>query len=177
MVSLAVDDPGMGPGWASPLGATLIAGGVNFSLYTRDAQAVELCLFDHPEDPEPAQVLPFAAAAQHSGHYWHGWVPDLKPGQIYGYRVHGPHEPSSGLRFDAEQLLLDPYATALVVPQGYQRTQGQRRGSRGWADALKAVVADLDAYDWQGDRPLNRPGRESIIYELHVKGFTAHASS
>jgi len=168
--------PGLTPGRSAPLGASRSGDGVNFSLYARDATAVELCLFDTVDAAEPSACLPLNAEAHRSGHYWHGWVPGLAPGQHYGYRVHGPDAPSSGLRCDPRHLLLDPYGEALAVPRGYDRSQGQQRGERGWANAIKTVVADLDAYDWQGDRPLNRPAREAIIYELHVKGFTAHPS-
>jgi len=167
----------LGRGQASPLGATLDDGGVNFSLYASDPAAVELCLFDALDDLEPAAVLPLVGEAHHTGHYWHGRVEGLTAGQLYGFRVHGPDPRPPGVWCDPQQLLLDPYAQALAVPPGYQRDRGQRRGPRGWAEAIKGVVADLDAYDWQGDRPLNRPARESIIYELHVKGFTADASS
>ncbi|MBM5797181.1 MAG: glycogen debranching protein GlgX [Cyanobacteria bacterium K_Offshore_0m_m2_072] len=164
-------------GQVSPLGARLDAGGVNFSLFASDPAAVELCLFDAADDSEPSAVFPLVGELHHTGHYWHGHVDGLKAGQLYGYRVHGPDQPPAGVWCDPQHLLLDPYAQALAVPPGYQRHQGQRHGARGWANAIKGVVADLKAYDWQGDRPLNRPARESIIYELHVKGFTAHPSS
>lgn len=165
------------PGQAAPLGASLDAGGVNFSVYASDPAAVELCLFDAPDDPEPSAVLPMLGEAHHIAHYWHGRVAGLKAGQHYGFRVHRPDGAAAGVWCDPQQLLLDPYAKALAVPSGYQRDQGQRHGSQGWAHAIKSVVADLDVYDWEGDRPLNRPPRETIIYELHVKGFTADPSS
>jgi isoamylase len=176
MVTSVATTPGLLPGQPAPLGASVSGGGVNFSLYARDATAVELCLFDSLGAEQPSVCLPLAGEAHRSGHYWHGWVQGLGPGQLYGYRVHGPHDPSAGLRCDARQLLLDPYGHALAVPAGYCRSQAQSDGPQGWADAIKSVVADLDAYDWQGDRPLNRPSRETIIYELHVRGFTVHPS-
>jgi glycogen operon protein len=175
------------PGCAAPLGATVLGatvlgatveqGGVNFSLYARDAAAVELLLFDRLEDAQPAAVLPLQGEEHRTGHYWHGRVAGLAAGQLYGYRVHGPNQPAAGLWCDPQQLLLDPYGLGVAVPASYRRQQGQAAGEHGWAGALKSVVADLDLYDWQGDRPLNRPVREAIVYELHVKGFTAHPSA
>jgi glycogen operon protein len=169
--------PDWHPGQPAPLGASLAADGVNFSLYASDPLAIELCLFDAADDAEPSCLLPLSSEAHRTGHYWHGRVAGLQAGHVYGYRVHGPDPAPAGIWCDPDQLLLDPYAQAMAVPSGYRRDQGQRRGSRGWGDAIKSVVADLDAYDWQGDRPLNRPARETLIYELHVKGFTAHPTS
>ena len=168
----------LSPGCAAPLGASLVPGGVNFSVYARDASAVTLLLFDAADASAPSREIPLEGECHHTGHYWHGFVPELGAGQVYGYRVAGPAQPTADLRTDPLQLLLDPYAMALAVPNGYRRTRGQRRGDgEGWSQAIKSVVADLTAYEWQGDRPLNRAPRESIIYELHVKGFTAHPSS
>lgn len=159
-------------GQASPLGASLTAWGVNFSVYASDPEALALCLFDRIDAPEPSAVLPLAGEAHRSGHYWHGHIQGLVPGQLYGYQVQ-----ASGVAGSSDQLLLDPYAQALAIPEGYRRDLAQRRGEQGWAQAIKCVVADLDAYDWQGDRPLNRPVRETIIYELHVRGFSIDPSS
>jgi glycogen operon protein len=159
------------PGVSAPLGATPSAVGVNFSLYARDVESVELCLFDSPEAAEPAAVRAFEGEDHTTGRYWHGLVEGLGPGQVYGYRVSGAHA-------DPGCLLLDPYGLAVAVPGGYRRDRGQRRdAAAGWGHALKSVVADLSTYDWEGDRPLHRPARETVIYELHVRGFTAHPSS
>ena len=158
-------------GQSAPLGASVQAGGVNFSLFGRDVQQLALCLFAAQDDPEPCAVLPLAGESHRTGHYWHVWVEGLAPGQLYGFQAVGP-------RADADLLLLDPYALAIAMPAGYRRCQGQRRaGAMGWAQALKAVVADLDTYDWEGDQPLRRPVRDAVIYELHVRGFTADPSS
>ena len=160
-------------GSSAPLGATLQRGGVNFSLHARCSDRVELCLFDALEDPEPSGVIPLDGEQHRSGSYWHGLVAGLGPGQLYGYR----------LPADPDCLLLDPYGLALAVPVGYCRRRGQRRDGEqaevggGWAGAMKSVVADLSRYDWQGDRPLRRPVRETVIYELHVRGFTADSSA
>jgi len=146
-------------------------GGVNFSLFARDAERLALCLFAHQDDAEPSAVLPFEGEAHRTGHYWHGFVAGLAPGQLYGFLAIGP-------RAGADLLLLDPYALAVAMPDGYSRQQGQRRdGACGWAQAMKGVVADLSSYDWQGDQPLRRPARDAVIYELHVRGFTADPSS
>jgi glycogen operon protein len=167
-----------GPGRSAPLGATLRADGcTNFSVYARDAGRVELCLFERAGDVEPARRIAMASDSHHIHQYWHARVEGIQAGQIYGYRVEGPELPQPGDRFDPANLLLDPYGLALAIPAGY------RRGSRGrccqgsWATALKSVVADPGAFDWEGDRPLQRPGRETILYELHVRGFTRHPSS
>lgn len=158
-------------GTSAPLGATPMPGGVNFSLFARDAERLALCLFAHQDDAEPSAVLPFEGEAHRTGHYWHGFVAGLAPGQLYGFQAIGP-------RAGADLLLLDPYALAVAMPDGYSRQQGQRRdGACGWAQAMKGVVADLSSYDWQGDQPLRRPAREAVIYELHVRGFTADPSS
>ena len=114
--------------------------------------------------------------AHRTYHYWHVFVPDLAPGQIYAYRAHGPLAPQHGLRFDAEKVLLDPYGLAVAVPAGYDRSAASRPGDN-TAVAMKSVVADLGHYDWEGDQPLGRPFAETVIYEMHVGGFTRHASS
>src|SRR2546421_2705247 len=96
-------------GQSSPLGATVVDGGVNFSLYSRTASGVELLLFDREDDATPFGVIRFDPAANRAYHYWHVFVPGVRPGQIYGYRVAGPSDPDSGLRFDSSKVLLDPY--------------------------------------------------------------------
>src|SRR5262249_14577812 len=100
----------------------------------------------------------------------------VKPGQIYGYRAQGPFEPANGLRFDPAKLLLDPYGRGVVVPKNYDRWAGAREGDNA-AVAMKSVVVDPDAYDWEGDRPLRHPSARTIVYEMHVRGFTRHPSS
>ena len=164
------------PGSSAPLGASLSDGGVNFSLYARQATAVELCLFDSVSDVVPSQRVTLDPAHQHTGDYWHCRVDNIDAGQHYGWRVEGPWQPQLGLRFDPTNLLLDPHGLALAIPPGYGRAPG-RSGSGDWGTAMKSVVADPLAYDWEGDAPLRRPSHESVIYELHVRGFTAHPSA
>lgn len=163
-------------GRSAPLGATVAEAGVNFSLYSRGASGVELLLFDREDDGRPARVVTLDPHVNRTYHYWHVFVPGLRPGQIYGYRVQGAFDPSRGLRFDAAKLLLDPYGRGVVVPSNYSRQAAKQQGDTA-ATAMKSVVVDPSLYDWEGDTPLRLPSTQSIVYELHVKGFTRHPSS
>jgi isoamylase len=163
-------------GQSYPLGATVASGGVNFSIYSRDASAVELLLFDREDDGHPTSVIRLDPITNRTYHYWHVFVPDLTPGQIYGFRVHGPFEPERGLRFDPAKLLLDPYGRGVVIPKTYDRINTAKGGGN-IATAMKSVIVDSHTYDWQGDTPLRLPSSRTIIYEMHVRGFTAHHSS
>jgi len=137
---------------------------------------VELLLFDHEDDARPSRVVRIDPCSQRTYHYWHTFVPCVKAGQIYGYRIHGPLDTSHGHRFDASKVLLDPYGRGVVVPKNYDRDAASREGDN-TAAAMKSVVIDPRDYDWEGDAPLNRPSSRSIIYEMHVRGFTRHPSS
>ena len=163
-------------GRSSPVGATVLDGGVNFSLFTRTASGVELLLFDRDEDVKPARVIRIDPETNRTYHYWHLFVPGIKVGQLYGYRVEGPAAPQRGLRFDACKVLLDPYGRGVVVPKNYDRSALKRSGDN-QAVAMKSVVADPGAYDWEQDVPLCLPAARTIIYEMHVRGFTRHPSS
>ena len=163
-------------GQSSPLGATVVPGGVNFSVYSRDASSLELVFFDHEDDSQPARVITLEPAKNRTYHYWHVFVPDLKPGQLYAYRAYGPFDPARGMRFDPAKVLLDPYGLGVVVPRNYSREAGRRQGDNA-ATAMKSVVVDPRAYDWEGDSPLHHPSSLTIIYEMHVRGFTRHPSS
>jgi glycogen operon protein len=164
------------PGESAPLGATVHPGGVNFSVYSRHATLVELLLFDGENASQPSRIIPLRADRHRTYHYWHAFVPGLQLGQVYAYRAHGPSEAVVGLCFDGDKVLLDPYGLAVAVPQTYDRGAAARPGDNA-ATAMKSVVADPRRYDWEGDRPLRRPLVETVIYELHVKGFTRHPSS
>ena len=164
------------PGRTFPLGATPVDGGVNFCLFSGHATAVELLLFDHAGDAKPAHVIRLDAPRHRTYHYWHGFIPGLRAGQVYGYRVFGPFDPGRGLRFDPAKLLLDPYARAVVVPDGYDRVAASRPGDN-TRTAMRSVIVDPDAYDWEGDAPLRRPFSTTVIYEMHVAGFTRHPSA
>jgi isoamylase len=163
-------------GSSYPIGATVTPGGINFSVYSRSASGLELVLFDREDDARPARTIPFDAAANRTSHYWHLFVEGLKPGQLYGYRAHGPFDPAGGMRFDPSKLLLDPYGRGVVVPKTYSRDAARHEGDN-CATAMKSVVADLSTYDWEGDTPLQRPASRTLIYEMHVRGFTRHPSS
>jgi isoamylase len=163
-------------GRSSPLGATVLPGGVNFSVFSRNASGVELLLFDREDDAQPARVITIDPAANRTYHYWHVFVPDVRPGQLYAYRVHGPFDPANGMRFDATKVLLDPYGRGVVVPKNYSRDAARLEGDNA-STAMKSVVVDPRAYDWEGDTPLQRPASRTIIYEMHVRGFTRHPSS
>ncbi len=142
-------------GCAYPLGAHWNGAGINFALAAPHAQAVSLCLFDADGTREYARM---SMPARSAG-VWHGFLEGAAPGQVYGYRVHGPHAPELGLRFDPELVLLDPYAREIV---------GSYTGQDG---AFKARVT-VDDYDWGADAPPRRALAETVLYELHVKGFT-----
>src|ERR1022692_2536974 len=163
-------------GGSFPLGATLITGGANFCVFSRSAVSFELLLFDEVDDGRPSRVIPIDPLANRTYHYWHVFVPGVEAGQIYGFRAFGPFQPDRGLRFDPSKLLLDPYARAIVVPESYSREAARREGDN-MATAMKSVVTDPHAYDWEGEVPLKRPWSRTIIYEMHVRGLTAHPSS
>jgi isoamylase len=167
---------GIGEGRSSPLGATPYVEGINFSVFSRNATGVELLLFDHEEDARPARVIRIDPLTNRTYHYWHVFVPDVGAGQIYGYRVEGPHDPAKGMRFDPAKVLLDPYGRGVVVPKAYTRGAVGKEGDD-TPTAMKSIVVDSRAYDWEGDTPLKRPSSQTIVYEMHVAGFTRHLSS
>jgi isoamylase len=163
-------------GRSSPLGATVSPEGTSFSVYSKHASGIDLLFFDRADDTRPSGVIRIDPTTNRTYHYWHVFVPGVKVGQIYGYHVSGAFDPSSGMRFDDRKLLLDPYGLAVVVPQNYSRQAARQKGDN-TATAMKSVVANPSAYDWEGDAPLNRPSSRTIIYEMHVRGFTRHPSS
>jgi len=164
------------PGRSAPLGATVCGGGVNFSVFARRAELIELLLFDDVDADTPARVIALDPARHRTYHYWHAFVPELAPGQLYGFRASGLFAPDQGLRFDRTKVLLDPYGRALAVPSRYTRVAASRPGDNA-AYAMKSVVAKPAGYDWEGDAVIRRPFAETIIYELHVAGFTRHPTS
>ncbi|HEY9877528.1 MAG TPA: glycogen debranching protein GlgX [Leptolyngbyaceae cyanobacterium] len=167
------------PGKPYPLGATWDGRGTNFAVFSENATAVELCLFD-AEGHETRVSLP-----EQENYVWHGYLPDIGLGQRYGYRVHGPFAPKDGYRFNPNKLLIDPYAKAIagdVVHSkeifGYPVDASDLTeadllfSARNDAASIpKGVVIDA-SFDWEGDTPLDIPWHKSIIYEVHVKGFT-----
>jgi isoamylase len=137
------------PGRSFPLKATVSPEGVNFSVFSKGAAAVELLLFRKMDAPQAERVIALDPRKHRTYHYWHVFVHGLKAGQIYGYRVAGPWTPDRGARFDPGIVLLDPYGRAVAIPPGYSRDLASRPG-KNTATAMKSVVADLNRYDWEG---------------------------
>ncbi len=165
------------PGRSFPLGATVTPKGVNFSVFSKNCDSVELLLFDEGDYSQPAQVIPFDPRVNRTFYYWHMFIPGMKAGQVYAYRVHGPFEPEIGFRFDGSKVLIDPYSKAVIQDETYDRGAATRYGEDNCATAMKSVVVDTSAYDWNGDQPLHKPYSRTVIYELHVAGFTKHPNS
>ena len=164
------------PGESFPLGATVKSDGVNFCVFSQNAEAIELLLFDTPNAAQPTQIIKLDRVLNKTCYYWHIFVPELKAGQIYAYRAYGQFAPERGYRFDHTKVLLDPYARAIVGDEIYDRTSASRPGDN-CSQALKGVVVDPSTYDWEGDRHPRTPYASSVIYELHVGGFTSHPNS
>jgi glycogen operon protein len=148
---------------------------VNFSVFSSLAHGVQLLLFDTEDSASAGRVIELDPEVNRTGHYWHVFVPDIGPGQLYAYRVAGPYAPELGLRFDRDKVLLDPYGKA-VSARRYDRAAAAGRGDNE-TSCMRSVIVDLERYDWQGDQPLEIPFRETVIYEMHVGGFTRHPSS
>jgi len=168
------------PGKPYPLGANWDGKGVNFAIFSETATKVELCLFDEPAARTENERIPLREV---TGHVWHAYIPDIHPGQTYGYRIHGPYEPEAGLRFNPAKLVIDPYAKAIsgrvnweAPVFGYQLGDQDADLSRDDQDDAwgmpKCVVID-PSFDWKGDSSPRTPWNRTVIYEVHVKGFTA----
>lgn len=164
------------PGRPYPLGATWDGAGTNFALYSHSGTAVDLCLFDEQGHEERIPLQ------EQTNFVWHCYLPAALPGQLYGYRVHGPYEPKRGMRFNPAKLLLDPYARAVSgevnwkAPLfGYQLGHPDAdlscdSGDSAWGMPKGIIVSPF--FDWENDRPLRTPLNDSVIYEMHVRGFT-----
>ncbi len=176
------------PGHPRPFGAQALDGGVNFAVFSRNALAMTLCLYDSPEDGEAMMEIRLDPHQNRTGDIWHVLVEGLKPGALYLYRAEGPFLPERGFRFNPNKVLLDPYAKALTGEFTWDLSRARAYiPDRPEADLSfseeddaayvpKCVVVD-DEFDWEGDRPLNYPLRHCVIYEAHVRGLTAHPSS
>ncbi|MBO4532769.1 MAG: glycogen debranching protein GlgX [Treponema sp.] len=167
------------------LGATITANGVNFSIYSRDASAVSLCLFDDDMAKQPYAVIALDPAINRTGDIWHIELCGAKVGTLYLYKVDGPYEPTRGLRFNPNKYLFDPYAKAFTIGSVFRSYNAQHRQGfaaneggelKDLSDFPKCVVVD-DSFDWEGDKPLNYPLEKTVIYETHLKGFTASTTS
>ena len=174
-------DPAIGhtphaEGSSFPLGPTIYPGGVNFSVFSKHATGVQLLLFDRVDAATPAHVIDFDPRVNRTYHYWHIFVRGLRAGQLYAYRVDGPRDPDRGHRFNRDKVLLDPYGRCVARPPGWSRLAAIAPGDN-CASALKSVVADVSAYDWEHDRPPRTPFDRTVIYEMHVGAFTRHANS
>jgi glycogen operon protein len=167
------------PGLPYPLGATWNGSGVNFALYSENAAKVELCLFDSPEAEKESCRIPISESTDM---VWHCCLPDALPGQVYGYRVYGPYDPAHGQRFNPNKVLLDPYAKGIArqtkwsdAVWGYKLKDPQVDLSLDEQDSAAhaplAAVID-EAFTWGDDRPPQTAWNRTIIYEMHVKGFT-----
>jgi isoamylase len=159
-----------------PLGATVRPDGTNFSIFSASATGVELVLFAHADGSVATQSVTLDPVRNRTSHYWHIFLPGIIPGQLYGYRVDGPNDLAAGQRFDRRKILLDPYGAGVFVGKNYSRAAACVPGDNA-ATSMKSVVADLSLFDWEGDRKINRLFRETVIYEMHVAGFTRHPSS
>lgn len=164
------------PGKAYPLGATAFPTGVNFSIFSQTSTALELLLFDDPNASKPDRVIQLDPKRNKTLYYWHVFVPGIGAGQIYAFRAYGAFAPEQGHRFDSTKVLLDPYARVVVGDENYSREAASLPGDN-CAQALKGVVVDCSVYDWEGDTPPRTPYTKTIIYELHVGGFTRNPNS
>lgn len=168
------------------LGALPLAGGVNFAVYSKNAERVFLDLFEAEDDKQPSVSIELDSVKNRTGSVWHIFIKDLKPGSLYLYRVDGEYNPTHGNRFNFNKYLLDPYAKALTKGSIFRSYNLQMaRGLAGiengklsdLSDFPKCVVVDDNDFDWGDDRPLNYPLDKTVIYETHLKGFTASPSS
>jgi glycogen operon protein len=167
------------PGSSYPLGATWDGKGVNFAIFSEHATAVDLCLFDSPEAEKESERVRFT---EYTDHVWHAYLPEVLPGQLYGYRMHGPYEPEQGHRFNPNKLLLDPYAKGIGrdvkwADEVFGYRVGDPKIDLSFDDRDSAAYAPLamvidPAFTWGSDRPPRTPWHKTIVYELHVKGFT-----
>ncbi len=167
------------PGRPYPLGATFDGSGTNFALFSEVAEKVELCLFSDPAAPGDSLVETRVELTEVDAYVWHAYLPLVQPGQRYGYRVHGPWDPSQGLRCNPNKLLLDPYAKATSGEIdwdeslfGYHFGDEDSRNDADSAPHMTLGVVINPFFDWEGDRRLDLPYSDSVIYEAHVKGLT-----
>lgn len=163
------------PGSPWDMGAIYTGTGVNFCVFSRNATAVYLELFKNPDDSAPFRTIEFNPQTNRTGDLWHVFILGLKPGALYLYRVDGPFDPQNGHRFNKKIFLYDPKAAALTDGSLFKNLNSQKVCPT--AKMPKCVVVDNNSYDWEGDRPLSIPLNESVIYEMHLKGFTASPSS
>jgi isoamylase len=171
-----------------PLGSHQQGDGANFGLFSRHATRVWLEFFDRSEDETPSRRIELDPEHHRTGDVWHVWVQGVRPGQLYGYRIEGPYSPQEGHRFNANKLLLDPSATSVThldtwdfgPARGYDPASPQSDLSYSELDdaaAMPKCIFTHEHFDWEEDQPLRHPWSKTVIYEAHVRGFTAHPSS
>ncbi|MEW6441198.1 MAG: glycogen debranching protein GlgX [bacterium] len=164
------------PGHRFPFGATFDGKGTNFSVWGRFATGVELLLYERSDSPTPLEVIRLDDRVNRTFYAWHVYVDGIAPGTFYGWRMDGPGDTrSTGLRFDREKVLLDPWARG-VTHELWDRRRACSADEDG-AFSMRSIVLDPEPYDWEGDRPLNRGLEHAVIYEVHVGGFTRHPGS
>lgn len=163
-------------GYSYPLGPTVTPGGTNFSVFSTNATRMEIVFFDDGNAPQPTRIVSLDPILHRTFNCWHIFLPGIKSGQLYGYRADGPDNPADGHRFDRHKVLLDPYGKSVFVGSHYSRAAACAPGDNA-ATSMKSVLVDLGVFDWEGDRPLNRPFHKTVIYEMHVAGFTRHPNS
>jgi isoamylase len=163
-------------GSSFPIGSSLNEHGANFCLFSRNCDSVDLLLFDNSEDIAPSRIITLDPLRNRTYHYWHVFVPGIKKGQLYGYRINGPDEKHKGHRFDPGKVLLDPYSNAVAVPESYDRQLHCQPGPVN-SPSMKSVVSDLSVYDWSGDKHPRRSFAQTVVYEMHVGGFTKNPNS
>jgi len=163
-----------GRGHCRPFGATPGPHGVNFAVFSRHAESVHLVLF-REDSPEPIAEIPLDPRMNKTGDVWHVLVRDLTPEVLYGYRVFGPFDPEAGHRFDPEAVLLDPYAPAISGGQRWGLSDVPHDQVPGYLTRRGRIIED--DFDWEDDMPLATPMGETVIYELHVRGYTCHPRS
>src|SRR5215213_7201739 len=167
------------PGRPYPLGATWDGAGVNFAVFSEAGKKVELCLFDSVDSKKETHRIKLP---EHTDMVWHGYFPDVEPGQLYGFRVHGPYEPQNGHRFNSNKVVLDPYAKAIGrdvkwADELFAYKVGPGSDDLSFDDRDSAAFCPLasvvdTAFTWGDDRPPRTPWHKTLIYEAHVKGFT-----
>jgi isoamylase len=164
-------------GQCYPIGAHIMNGGVNFSLFSKHATGVDLVFFQQVEDTEPVRVISLNPKINKTYHYWHIFVDGVGHGQLFAWRLQGAYLPTKGLWFEDEKFMIDPYSKVIAYPEGFVRKAFSVKGKPGNIPCLKSLVADSRGYDWQEDFHPRTPFNRTVIYEMHVGGFTKSPTS
>lgn len=158
-----------------PLGATVTGKGVNFSIFSKHATSIELLIFENADDTTPLSVITLNSELNKTFNFWHVLVKNLKPEVFYAYRIDGPDDPQNGHRFNKNKVLIDPYGKGISkINWNLQKASNQEDNI---SSSMRSAVVNIDDYDWKDDSPIHRPLNHTIIYELHVRGFTQSTTS